>query len=216
MLTNTTPSRANRQPRYHALALQPAVKPPPWIHQHREPAAARVGRVDVQVEVVLAVHHRLGHERELAMWLRRRRAMAERVPHTVPWFRLHGTAEAPRPRRRRRVRDPEERCGALFDPTPHRPRRDPDNRLHPTDPSQPSRTARSPGVDERGVGQWLSVEETRGGLTFVFTDIEGSTRLVRDLQSSYGLVLRIHRRILETCFTDQGGKEMGTEGDALC
>jgi len=65
------------------------------------------------------------------------------------------------------------------------------------------------------VGQWLSVEETRGGLTFVFTDIEGSTRLVRDLQSSYGLVLRIHRRILETCFTDQGGKEMGTEGDAL-
>ena len=32
MLTSTTPSRANRSPRYHGLALQPAKKPPPCIH----------------------------------------------------------------------------------------------------------------------------------------------------------------------------------------
>jgi class 3 adenylate cyclase len=54
-----------------------------------------------------------------------------------------------------------------------------------------------------------------GGLTFVFTDIEGSTQLLRDLQSSYGLALRIHRRILRSCFEAHGGSEMGTEGDGL-
>ena len=45
-----------------------------------------------------------------------------------------------------------------------------------------------------------------GTLTFVFTDIEGSTQLVRDLQASYGLALRIHHRILQACFEEQGGR----------
>ena len=31
-LTSTTPSRANRSPRYHGLALHPEKNPPPWIH----------------------------------------------------------------------------------------------------------------------------------------------------------------------------------------
>jgi len=59
------------------------------------------------------------------------------------------------------------------------------------------------------------VKEASGGLTFVFTDIEGSTQLLRDLQTAYGLLLRIHRRILQTCFEEQRGKEMGSEGDGL-
>jgi class 3 adenylate cyclase len=59
------------------------------------------------------------------------------------------------------------------------------------------------------------VEQHRGGLTFVFTDIEGSTQLVRDVVTGYGLALRIHRRILQTCFEEQAGKEMGTEGDGM-
>ena len=59
------------------------------------------------------------------------------------------------------------------------------------------------------------METARGGLTFVFTDIEGSTQLVRDLQTAYGLALRVHRRILESCFEESGGREMGTEGDGL-
>ena len=59
------------------------------------------------------------------------------------------------------------------------------------------------------------MESHRGGLTFVFTDIEGSTQLVRDLHTAYGLALRIHRRILESCFEEHGGREMGTEGDGL-
>lgn len=53
-----------------------------------------------------------------------------------------------------------------------------------------------------------------GGLTFAFSDIEGSTRLVQDVRTGYGLALRIHRRILETAFEAYGGRPMGDEGDA--
>jgi class 3 adenylate cyclase len=55
----------------------------------------------------------------------------------------------------------------------------------------------------------------RPGLTFVFTDIEGSTQLLRDLRADYGLALRIHRRILSTCFEPHGGRDVGSEGDGL-
>ena len=55
----------------------------------------------------------------------------------------------------------------------------------------------------------------RGGLTFLFTDIEGSTHLVDQLGSSYGLVLRIHRRVVGSCVEACGGREFGTEGDAV-
>jgi class 3 adenylate cyclase len=58
------------------------------------------------------------------------------------------------------------------------------------------------------------VSEREAGLTFLFTDVEGSTRLLRDLHSSYGLLIRIHRRILQTCCTERTGREMGNEGDA--
>jgi class 3 adenylate cyclase len=55
----------------------------------------------------------------------------------------------------------------------------------------------------------------QGGLTFVFTDIEGSTQLITDLGGSYGLALRVHRRVLQTKFEEHDGKEMGREGDGL-
>src|SRR2546423_5685615 len=55
----------------------------------------------------------------------------------------------------------------------------------------------------------------QGGLTFVFTDIEGSTQLITDLGGSYGLALRVHRRVLQTKFEQHDGKEMGREGDGL-
>jgi class 3 adenylate cyclase len=58
------------------------------------------------------------------------------------------------------------------------------------------------------------MSEPSAGLTFVFTDVEGSTRLLRDLQTTYGLLLRVHRRILQTCCSERGGREMGNEGDA--
>jgi class 3 adenylate cyclase len=61
---------------------------------------------------------------------------------------------------------------------------------------------------------WSRVSEREAGLTFLFTDVEGSTRLLRDLGTTYGLLIRIHRRILQTACTDRAGREMGSEGDA--
>jgi class 3 adenylate cyclase len=56
--------------------------------------------------------------------------------------------------------------------------------------------------------------EREAGLTFLFTDVEGSTRLLRDLGTTYGLLIRIHRRILQTACSERAGREMGSEGDA--
>ena len=54
-----------------------------------------------------------------------------------------------------------------------------------------------------------------GTITFVFTDIEGSTRLLSDLGPSYAGVLEQHHRILSEEFTRHGGVVFGTEGDAM-
>jgi class 3 adenylate cyclase len=59
------------------------------------------------------------------------------------------------------------------------------------------------------------MEEPAGGLTLLFTDVEGSTALLRELKGSYGLTLRIHQRMLERCVEDHHGSRMGSEGDAL-
>jgi class 3 adenylate cyclase len=59
------------------------------------------------------------------------------------------------------------------------------------------------------------MEEPQGGLTLVFTDIEGSTALVRELGGSYGLVLRVHQAMLARCFEAHRGRQMGTEGDSV-
>jgi class 3 adenylate cyclase len=57
--------------------------------------------------------------------------------------------------------------------------------------------------------------EPQGGLTLLFTDIEGSTLLLRELRGSYGLLLRVHQRMLERSFEDHRGRSMGSEGDSL-
>ena len=54
-----------------------------------------------------------------------------------------------------------------------------------------------------------------GTVTFLFTDIEGSTELVKRLGGEYGELLAAHRRLLREAFAQEGGREMGTEGDAL-
>jgi class 3 adenylate cyclase len=59
------------------------------------------------------------------------------------------------------------------------------------------------------------MEEPKGGLTLVFTDIEGSTVLLRELQGSYGLLLRVHYRMLERAFEEHRGRSMGNEGDSV-
>jgi predicted ATPase/class 3 adenylate cyclase len=55
----------------------------------------------------------------------------------------------------------------------------------------------------------------RGVVTLLFSDIEGSTRLLQRLGDQYGDALMMHRRLLRTAFEEQGGWEVNTEGDGL-
>lgn len=55
----------------------------------------------------------------------------------------------------------------------------------------------------------------RGHVTFVMTDIEGSTRLFRQLGDTYVDVLAQHNELLRHAFSEHGGVELGTEGDSL-
>jgi class 3 adenylate cyclase len=52
-------------------------------------------------------------------------------------------------------------------------------------------------------------------VTFVFTDIEGSTRLLQDLGDEYAMVVADHRRILRAVFGEHGGSEIDAQGDAF-
>jgi predicted ATPase/class 3 adenylate cyclase len=54
-----------------------------------------------------------------------------------------------------------------------------------------------------------------GTLTFLFTDVEGSTRLLHELGDAYGGLLETHRRLIREAVAAQGGVEFGTGGDAL-
>ncbi len=54
-----------------------------------------------------------------------------------------------------------------------------------------------------------------GTITFLFTDVEGSTRLLKQLREGYGDVLADHRRILRAAFEEHGGQEIDTQGDAF-
>jgi class 3 adenylate cyclase len=54
-----------------------------------------------------------------------------------------------------------------------------------------------------------------GTVTFLFTDIEGSTRLLQELGDDYGEVVRDHRRLLRDELGGQGGTEVDTQGDAF-
>ncbi|HKC77689.1 MAG TPA: adenylate/guanylate cyclase domain-containing protein, partial [Gaiellaceae bacterium] len=54
-----------------------------------------------------------------------------------------------------------------------------------------------------------------GRLTLVFTDVEGSTRLLHELGDGYADVLAEHRRILRDVFVGHGGAEVDTQGDAF-
>ena len=54
-----------------------------------------------------------------------------------------------------------------------------------------------------------------GTVTFLFTDIEGSTRLLQELGDNYGQVVADHRRILRDVFQQAGGHEVDTQGDAF-
>jgi class 3 adenylate cyclase len=54
-----------------------------------------------------------------------------------------------------------------------------------------------------------------GTVTFVFSDIEGSTALQKQLGDGYDRVLSDHRRLMRERFTERGGVEIDTQGDAF-
>jgi predicted ATPase/class 3 adenylate cyclase len=54
-----------------------------------------------------------------------------------------------------------------------------------------------------------------GTVTFLFTDIEGSTKLLHELGNAYAGALDGHRVILRKAFADHGGAEVDTQGDAF-
>jgi class 3 adenylate cyclase len=59
-------------------------------------------------------------------------------------------------------------------------------------------------------------ELPHGTVTFVFTDIEGSTRLLHELGAErYADALAEHRRVLREVFARCGGVEVDTQGDAF-
>jgi YVTN family beta-propeller protein len=58
-------------------------------------------------------------------------------------------------------------------------------------------------------------QRPRGTVTFLFTDVEGSTRLLKLLRDRYGSALAEHQRLLREAFAAHGGEEVDTQGDAF-
>ena len=58
-------------------------------------------------------------------------------------------------------------------------------------------------------------ERATSTVTLLFTDIEGSTRLLRRLGDRYGETLAQHRRLLREAIAEHRGQEVDNQGDAL-
>jgi class 3 adenylate cyclase len=59
-------------------------------------------------------------------------------------------------------------------------------------------------------------ERLSGTVTFLFTDIEGSTGLLKQLgRASYGELLARQQLLLREAFTAHGGEEIDTQGDSF-
>jgi class 3 adenylate cyclase len=54
-----------------------------------------------------------------------------------------------------------------------------------------------------------------GTVTFVFSDVEGSTGLLKRLGEGYGDLIREHRRIVRETYGARGGVEIDAQGDAF-
>jgi class 3 adenylate cyclase len=54
-----------------------------------------------------------------------------------------------------------------------------------------------------------------GTVTFLFTDIEGSTALLKRLGARYAEILAEHQRIIRSAAEERGGREIDTQGDSF-
>src|SRR2546423_15132973 len=59
------------------------------------------------------------------------------------------------------------------------------------------------------------VEPPNGAITLLFTDIEGSTKLLQRSGDRYAELLAEHRRLLRDAFEAHRGYEVDSEGDAF-
>ena len=54
-----------------------------------------------------------------------------------------------------------------------------------------------------------------GTVTFLFTDIEGSTQLLKRLGKRYGVALADHRKLMRAAVREHGGEEVDRQGDSF-
>src|SRR3954451_10068512 len=54
-----------------------------------------------------------------------------------------------------------------------------------------------------------------GVVTFLFTDVEGSTKLLHELGDAYADALHEHRRLIREAFSAHEGVEVDTPGDGF-
>ena len=54
-----------------------------------------------------------------------------------------------------------------------------------------------------------------GTVTFLFSDIEGSTKLLHELGDAYADALAEHRELVRSAFAEHDGVEIDTQGDAF-
>jgi signal transduction histidine kinase len=59
------------------------------------------------------------------------------------------------------------------------------------------------------------IELPGGTVTFLFTDVEGSTRILKQLGERYADALAEHQRILRKAFEEHGGHEIDSQGDSF-
>jgi predicted ATPase/class 3 adenylate cyclase len=65
------------------------------------------------------------------------------------------------------------------------------------------------------VGSFGVADLPTGTVSFLFTDIEASTRLLQQLGDAYGGLLDDHHRILQRAIEDAGGVRVSTDGDGV-
>jgi predicted ATPase/class 3 adenylate cyclase len=72
------------------------------------------------------------------------------------------------------------------------------------------------GMLDLGHDDGMRPDLPSGTVTFLFTDVEGSTRLLRELGAErYAQAIAEHRRLLRAAFSAEHGVEVDTQGDAF-
>src|SRR6267142_2302905 len=60
-----------------------------------------------------------------------------------------------------------------------------------------------------------TASELGGTVAFLFSDLEGSTELLRSLGGEYAMLLETHDRLLQEAFEQQGGRIVDSQADSF-